>query len=295
MDILFPVGRMIGGSLAKLFPATDSKGNPKFKTGTNEPLMRVNFGVAIAKGAEQHWAHTAWGKEIWAIGAAGYPNGEFNSPTFAWKVTDGDSAIPNKKGNRPCDQTGYKGNWVIWFSQSWLPKKVNANGTQELAEPDAIVPGYFVQVLANCKDNKPSESPGVYLNPLAVALSGYGEIIATASDVDTTSVGFGGTALPPGASTTPVGMVTPPPAMNVAPVGFTGGPPPAMPPGVQPHPGFLAGPPVPPVPPPAAPTVTMTAKANGVTHEAFVAAGWTDEALLREGYMVRVDAQGIPL
>jgi len=56
------------------------------------------------------------------------------SPAFSWKVTDGDSPLPNKKGKRPCDQTGYAGHWVIWFSQGWLPKRVNADGTVELPE-----------------------------------------------------------------------------------------------------------------------------------------------------------------
>ena len=205
-DILFPVGRMIGGSLAKLFPSTDNKGNPKLKA-DGTPQMRVNFGVAILKNGEDHWARTPWGALIWAAGTQGFPKGEYNAPTFAWKVIDGDSQIPNKKGNRPCDQTGYPGCWVIWFSQSWLPKKTNSNGTQELTDPEAIQAGYYVQVYASAEPNMSTESPGVYLNPIAVALSGYGERIAT--DVDTTKVGFGG-ALPPGASPVPIGMTGPP-------------------------------------------------------------------------------------
>lgn len=48
-------------------------------------------------------------------------------------------------------------------------------------------------------------------------------------------------------------------------------------------------PPAAPVAPPAAPAQpvkVMTAKAAGATYEQFVAGNWTDEAMIREGYMV---------
>lgn len=48
-------------------------------------------------------------------------------------------------------------------------------------------------------------------------------------------------------------------------------------------------PPATPVAPPAAPAQpvkVMTAKAAGATYEQFVAGNWTDEAMIREGYMV---------
>jgi hypothetical protein len=41
-----------------------------------------------------------------------------------------------------------------------------------------------------------------------------------------------------------------------------------------------------PVAPPAQPIKVMTAKAAGATYEQFVAGNWTDEAMIREGYMV---------
>lgn len=288
-EILFPVARMIGGSPTKLYQATDNLGNPKLKKGTTEPLMRINFGIAIAKVAGQDWKATPWGADMVAEGMAGYPNGEYNSPTFAWKLTDGDSAIPNKKGNVPNQQVGYPAHWVLWFSQAWAAKICDATGQTELTDPDAIVPGYFVQVLAECKDNAPSESPGVYLNPKAVALSGYGERIAGKSDVDTTSVGFGGQPLPPGASATPVGMAAPPASMSPPPPGPTGAAagaalaaaviPAATPPtpGVTPAPDFLN---------PPAPVRTMTAKAAGATYESFIGGGWTDARLIANGYML---------
>ena len=264
MSILLPVGRMIGGSLEKLFPRKDNVGNPVYEKGTNIPQMRANFGVAIPKGPEQHWNQTAWGSQIYSIGVAAFPN-THKIATFAWKVKDGDSQIPNKKGNRPCDQEGHKGHWVLWFSQGWLPKKTNANGSQELTDPRAIIPGYYIQVYFDCTGNNSTQSPGVYLNPIAVALSGYGEPIATESDVDTTTVGFGG-PLPAGATSIPLaGMASP------APLDM---PPP--PPPVVPAPDFLKVP----------PRKQLTPKAGSVTYDQMIAVGWTDKMLIEQGYML---------
>ncbi len=298
MDILFPPGRMIGGNLDKLFPRTESNGTPKIgKDG--QPEMQCNVGYAIPKGPEQHWSQTPWGAEIYKVGAAAHPN-LVQSPAFSWKVTDGDSTLPNKRGKRPCDQTGYPGHWIIWFSQGWLPKRVNADGTVELPE-GAIVPGYYIQVFGSVAGNKlvPNGTPGVYLNPIAVALVGEGDKIAT--DVDTTSVGFGQAPPPPGArpvtaaaphfAPPPVAPMAPPPVAPMAPpvtappVTATPGYPPG---GVQPAPNYMQPPPVPPAPPvTATPTgPQMTAKAAGATYEAMRAGGWTDDMLRQHGYMI---------
>lgn len=225
-EILFPVGRMVGGSMYTAQAKKDSFGKPVLKDG--QPVTSYSFGVAIPK-TQAQWQMEPWGQQIKAVGDAAYP-GISNSPQFAWKVVDGDSQVPNKKNKKPCDNEGYPGNWVLWFSQGWAPKLVNANGTQELTEPDAVVPGYFVQVYGSVKGNAPSPTPGVYLNPLAIALAGYGERIAVSS-IDTTAVGFGGGQLPPGASATPVGMMSAPPAPTppAAPNHAVLAPPPAAP------------------------------------------------------------------
>jgi hypothetical protein len=295
-DILFPPGRMIGGNLDKLFPRTEANGTPKIgKDG--QPEMQCSIGYAIPKGTETHWSQTPWGSEIFKVGSAAHPN-LVQSPSFSWKITDGDSQLPNKKGKRPCDQSAYPGNWVMWLSQGWLPKRVNANGTIELPE-GSIVPGFYIQVFGSVAGNKlvPNGTPGVYLNPIAVALIGEGDRLTV--DVDTTAVGFGTAQLPPGAR--PVTMAAPefaqqPPIGALAPAGFAsqqGQPAPGYPAGgVQPAPNFLqpsgapVAPGVPTVPPapPAGPQ--MTAKAAGAPYLAFIAQGWTDEMLRAQGYMV---------
>jgi hypothetical protein len=263
---------MVGGSMYKARPRIDDRTKqPVLKDG--QPVVSYSFGVAIPKTAPM-WQQEVWGAQIKATGDAAYPGGMSNTPTFAWKVIDGDSAIPNKRNHKPCEQEGYKGHWVLWFSQGWAVKLVNANGTQELTEPDAVVPGYYIQVFGAVKGNAPSPTPGVYLNPIAVALAGYGQRI-TVSDVDTTAVGFGTGAVPAGMSQVPVGAMSAPSsaagvatAPNPAPV--------ATPAAPAPNPAILNVP----------PRKTMTAKAAGATYEQFVANGWTDADMVAQGYLV---------
>lgn len=267
-DILFPAGRMVGGNLDKLFPRTEANGTPKLgKDG--QPEMQCSFGYAIPKTGETHWAQTPWGKVIYDTGAAAHPN-LVASPAFSWKIIDGDSTLPNKKGKRPCDQTGYVGHWVIWFSQGWLPKKwlIAGGTTTELTAEGAIVPGYYIEVFGSVTGNKlvPNGTPGVYLNPIHVGLVGEGERIVT--DVDVSTVGFGKSAVPAGAR--PVTTAAAPQFAAPAPT-------PAAPP-VVPNPAILQV-----APPPAR---VMTGKAAGASYEAFIAQNWTDDMLRQQGYML---------
>ena len=257
MNILFPIGRLIGGSVSKLKQRTEQDGKtPKFnRDGT--PAMQLSFGVAIPK-TQARWQDEVWGATVFGIGKAAFPQMHV-SPAFAWKCIDGDSVIPNKSGKVPSTMAGHTGNWVIWFSQGWAPKLVTADGATELPA-EKFVPGYYVQVYADVSGNGAvaPNTPGVYMNPVAVALAGEGEVIAT--DVDTKAVGFGG-ALPPGA--TPV----------TAAVAAFAAPAPAP---ITPNPSFMAPPPV----------HQMTAAANGATYEAFIAQGWDDASMRAAGYMV---------
>jgi len=294
--ILFPAGRMIGGSVEKLYPVMEQDGKTPKIGRDQKPMMSISFGVAIPKMGEQHWNQTQWGAAMWNIGRAGAPQMHM-AQSFAWKVIDGDSTAPNKNGKIPNTLTGYAGHWVIWFKQGWAPKLVNADGSVELPA-GSIVPGYYVQVAADVAFNGavPPNTLGLYLNPVAVALVGIGEKIAT--DVDTTSMGFGQAALPPGAQ--PV-----PPAFDMngpAPVAGSTTAPPPIPPAstaapvtpatpvtpVAPNAAYMAPPPPP--TPPAAPTAQvvpqMTAKANGASYEQFKNGGWTDEMMRQQGYLV---------
>jgi|SRR5690606_15501917 len=316
-DILFPTGRIVAGNLYKP-RVTDAEGRPLvYKSGPQmgQPRQDFFFALAIPKGGEQHWAQTPWGQIIWAAGHE-FMASAGNMPTFAWKVTDGDSQVPNRKGTKPCDREGYKGHWVVAFSSSFKPNVFNRDGSARIVEDDAVNPGDYVQVFGNVDGNGSSSQPGVFINHNMVALQGYGERISFGPDA--AAVGFGQGALPAGASAVPVGgLSTPAPTPAPAPAptpGATTPPPvaatpapspapapvvgaasapstPAPPPvAVTPNPGIMNGG-IPAAPAaPAAPAVPqgpqMTAKAGGVTYEQFVANGWNDAQLREQGYMV---------
>jgi hypothetical protein len=316
VEILFPVGRYVFGNMYE--PNTmDAEGKPlvtKSGADAGKPRSEYFFAVAIPKSpADQgHWANTDWGKKIWAAGHAAFPAGQAQSPAFAWKVKDGDSQIPNRRGRKMADTEGCAGHWVVYFSSGYAPKIVNNNGTQAITEKDAVKPGYYVQVFANVDGNGSPNQPGVFINHSCVALAGYGKEIFTG--VNPAAVGFGqGVQLPAGASATPLGgMATPgAPMPPVAPAAAVPGAPlpgaPMVPPvmtppvmaapvAVQPQPAIMqpvAAPAVPvptamPMPVGAAPMPAarqMTAKANGFTYEQLIAAGWNDANLVAQGLM----------
>lgn len=304
LNILFPAGRLVQGDLYK--PQTkDQQGNPLvIKTGPNagKPTQKYFFALAIAKApGEGHWANTAWGKLIWDAGHLAWPQGQAQAPTFAWKVEDGDNAVPNKVGRKNCDREGFPGHWIVNFSSTFAPKIYNTAG-EPINEVGAVKTGYYVEVMGSITSNENSSNPGMYVNHNMVALRGYGAEIV--SGPDPKAVGFGKSALPAGASAAPTGAAAnfpaaaaaapqaapPPPA--AAPVAMAAPPPQTA---VAPSPSFIAPPapgagaPPPPAaaaPPPPAAGPQMTAKAAGQSYAAFIAAGWTDANLRLHGYML---------
>lgn len=290
LELLFPVGRMVGGSCYTA-NTKDANGQPLVtKKGPNagQPRVKYDMAVAFEKKGTTDWKQTEWGAKIYQLAAGTMPQ-QVVRPDFAFKIVDGDSQIPNKKGNKPCDRTGYPGHWVVYFSNGSAPKICNANGSAFLTEANAIKPGNCVQVLAFVKPNMDTGNPGVYISQSIVALSGYhpdGEISYTP---DPASVGFGG-ALPTGASAVPVGATS----LPVAPVTPVASVPPTSvapaTPGQVPPPNYAAVAVTPPAVPvvPAAPVGPQpTAKAAGASLEQMLAwPGWTQALLLEHGYIV---------
>lgn len=232
VNITSPVGRIVMGSLYDP-STTDAEGKPLVvKTGPNAGQPRVNyfFALAIPKGAEPHWAHTPWGQQIWNVGNQAFPNAA-QSPAFAWKIEDGDSQIPNKKGRKPCDNEGWRGHWILKFSGGFAPKVYQQEGAGyvQVTQKDFCKPGYFVEVAFSVEGNGSQSQPGVYLNHSMVCFRAYGQEITFGPDV--ASAGFGAAPLPAGASMTPpAGAIPMPQAPAAAPAGYA--PPPA--PGVMP-------------------------------------------------------------
>jgi hypothetical protein len=289
----------------------DADGKPRIvKTGQNagQPTQQFFFAFGVPKTpGKAHWAHEAWGAEIWAVGNTCFPKIAEN-PSFAWKIVDGDSPVPNKKGIAPNTREGYPGNWVISCSSTYAPKIRNTDNSAYILDVDAVMPGDFIQVAATIDGNASTQNPGVYVNHDFVRFIGYSADGRIQTGADPTSVNWG--AAPAAATSiaskivaTPVGATAAVPAIPAAapayvpPVGL----PPALPgaipavPGampaptaVQPSPGFLAPPAAAPVmlPPPVAPVRRMTDKAQGNTYEGLIAQGWNDGLLIQHGLMV---------
>lgn len=316
------VGRFVAGSLYELQTHDYiTKERLLIKTGPNkgQPTQRCSFGIAFPKRGLQHWRQLSytrpdnsvcyWADECYKMGVASFSQDIANRKDFAWKVVDGDSTELNKNNVRPCDNEGYPGHWVFWFSSSFAPDVCNADGSAYILEKDAIKPGDFVQVCFTTQGNGQAQNPGIYLNGNVVSKQWDGPRIQLGAKVDPKQAGFGGLARPAGAldapqggmSSPPAGGAPPPPPGAAAAAGAAPPPPgaaaaaPPAPNAVAPHPGILnagaAAPPPPgaaaaPPPPPAAPTRTMTAKANGAPYEAFSSKGWKDADLIAQGYMV---------
>lgn len=308
VNILFPAGRVVGGSCYK-GRTKNKKGEPLiFKSGARigQPRTDWSLGVAYPKNGTTHFTQTPWGKQIYDEAVRSWPRGEWQQPTFSWKVQDGDSAALNKEMRKNCDRVGYPGHWVVWFGGTSAPQlaKLENGKAVEFTVENGIKPGYWVQVSGSTSQNT-GETAGMYMNQHIVCLVGIDTVIEYGPDLD--SVGFGtGVALPAGVSMTNFNLPNPatmaplpaagidfaarltqvaaaasPPAQQVAQLQ------PQI--AVQPHAGFL-NPGVPAVPavalpPPVPQSPLLTAKAGGATYAQMIGAGWNDGLLRQHGYL----------
>lgn len=200
VKILFPVGRFVGGSLTT-GRQVESNG-VKVVNDAGDPVLEYSFGCAIPKTPGVDWQAEGWGQQMLAVAQRDWPQGQWRMPTFSWKLTDGDSTIPNSNQKIPAEREGYPGNWVIYFSSRYAVNTVNRDGSAAVPS-DSIKPGHFIQVLSSAAGND-GKSPGIYLNHDAVAHSAFGPEI-TLQTTDFSTVGFGAAPLPPGASAQPIG------------------------------------------------------------------------------------------
>jgi hypothetical protein len=307
LQILFPIGRLVQGSLTEM-QDKDADGKPlTIKNGPNagQPTKRSFFAVAIAKvPGHTHWTQTDWGRQMWDEAAKAWPQGQSGNPAFAFKVEDGDSPVPNMKGRKNCDRPGFPGCWILNFGSGYPVKVVTADGTAAYPNPASIKLGHFVEAFGSYVSNNSAMKPGMYLNHAAVGYSGYGEEIHVG--IDTSKVGFGKGVAPAGMSATPPPALNPanlPPAAGAAPGAAPPIPGAVIPPatGIPPIPGAAAAaapptavapaapfilpaaappppPPAAPAPPPAGPVTT-----TGIPYASYISQGWTHAQMLANG------------
>ena len=258
VDILTPVGRIVQGH--PMTENTKGFGGKPLTTKAGDPRIQYFFALAIRKD------DPGWGEVYrqFTEEAAKFKNGEYNRKDFAWKTLDGDAPENVSK-------EGFAGHWVLRISGGFPPKVYTAGGAQQIVEKSQIKCGDYARVYLNVAINGDSNKPGLYLNPVLVELIGYGDAIV--GGPDPREAFKQAASLPPGASHTPVASgpgIAAPGLPGPAPVAA----PAPAPPAPAPAPEFLAPPPK-----------RMTAKAGGLSYDAYVKAGWTDKMLVDHGYM----------
>ena len=150
------------------------------------------------------------------------------------------------------------------------PPVVDA-GMQPVMDPSQVYPGCVAWVAVNLSVyNTPvNKGVGAYVN--GVMITGEEGPLGRLDNSQTPEQMFAGCG---------AGAPVTAPAPNMAPPA-----PPAAP--IPPAPNMA------PPAPPAPPAFTMTAKANGITRDAYLASGWTDEQLIQNGMML--PPGGVPL
>jgi len=199
--ILTPVGRFIMGDAFTGSDKDFSTGRPRVDK-HGQPNTQWFIGLAIPK-TDPMWP------EFWAaLGAVGmrdFPAGQYQLPTFAWKVIDGDAKYPGKP---EC-----VGQYIVRMSTGFAPKVVNS-ANQQIVDPAQCKRGDFVRAYISVKGNDDPNKPGIYVSHSMVQHCGYGEAIQSGPDAAT--VFAQPVALPAGASATPVApALAPAPAAAV--------------------------------------------------------------------------------
>lgn len=201
--IVWTSGDLFQGQIKNVFgtktPMVDDQG---------KPVREYGFGLAVEK------AKLGQPGDIWAAiheeAYQVYPTRQL-PPGFAMKVKDGDG--PDHNGQPMSNRPGHKGCMIFTLTTRIQIKFFRYNpatGNNEMIN-EGIKCGDYVRVQVQVKAHGPSGGqgkPGMYLNPMAVQLSGIGEAIINMPSGDD----IFGTQAPP----TPAGAQAVPQGLQVA-------------------------------------------------------------------------------
>lgn len=237
IEISTPVGRLVWGDPTKPKTKTDPKTRAPILDANGQPRQQWTFGVAFDKATFQQSIWPAMAQEA----ATAFPNGV--PPAFSWKYVDGDGV--DREGKPYSEREGYAGCYVLAISTELMAPPVFklVNGAYQQLPPGAMKCGDYVALGLNLKVNVPTDrtqTPGLYVNPLAIEFVGYGTEIVGTGSADPMALFKGAQhQLPPGASATPIGNANAPgmPGMGMQ---QPGQPPMSAPMGQQPmgQPGY---------------------------------------------------------
>lgn len=282
----------------------------KYQTDGKTPREEIYVAMAVPKTpGVADWKMTEWGRILHSAAIGGFPAGEHARPDFAYKVTDGDSTIPNKKGKKPCDQEGWPGHWII-HCKTEMGVRCHHLGKYQAHEViqnhNEIKTGDYGRLRVDVTDNSPSQSPGIYINPVLFSLDRAGpQIISNGPDAEDVFGNEGGVAGAPtgepqmtakangvpysefirqgwqradiiaqGYAVEPAPVAPPPTTVPQAPQAAVAAPPP---PNVVPAHDLI--------PNHRTPAQRMLPTAGGATYESFIQGGWTEAQMIAQGYM----------
>jgi len=237
------------------------------------PVTDVYLALAIPKNGVADWRQTGWGQQIQGVAVADWPNGEHGATTFAWKITDGDSPVPNKVGKKPMDREGWPGHWVVHCTTQFGLQCFHVGKydpmLDQIQDKAEIKAGDYCRVFVNVKGNNPSQSPGIYINPKMFELSRAGQLIVSESGPAAADV-FGGGVQPQGQPATaqqPVQQQVQTPIAPQAPI--------------QPANDFVSGPGTTTAAPPPPPAEPKYVDVNGghFTYTELMAVGYSAEQI----------------
>jgi len=309
------IGRFVQGSLT-LEKKKDEKGQPALD---KDGVQIEECFIALAVPKTDPALPGYYAAYVEAARAA-FPSlvdaaGNISHPRFAMKIQDGDGI--DKNGKSVKDKPGFAGCYVFKMATRYAPRCYvkDAHGNNQLLEdPSKIIrKGYRIAVAVGIDGNGVSPQgngsavPGLYVSPdLVLLVAPDTEIV---SGPDPTAAFAGITSTMPEGVAAPAGLALP----NAAPGGLT---PPALP-GITPQqpaaglpglPGMpAAGSGLPPLPgaapaatgmpplpgagtpplPPSGPVYTMQPSAMGASRDDMHKLGWTDEAMIAQGHMVK--------
>lgn len=186
-----PVGRIVQGSVWKL-ETTDSKAKPIIvKSGPNagQPGAQTYISLAIAKD-NPDWP--AFQQMMFQEAREGWAEffdaqGNCTHRDFSWKYRDGDGS--DRTGQSYAAREGWAGHHIITFSGAYLPRCYphKKYGPGDLITDERMVKrGDFVRVAGVMKGNRPSETPGLYLNHNLIELMYVGTEIVSGPDAGAT-------------------------------------------------------------------------------------------------------------
>jgi hypothetical protein len=214
-------GRIVwsSGDLFKGKPKLDMNTKQQRTNAQGDAMFEYGFGLAIPKTALQQVGAGEPG-EVWGAmheeAYTLYPSKQL-PPGFAMKFKDGDGVDP--KGVSYANRAGHKDHIILACTTTIPIKWFKYENGENFLVNEGIKCGDYVNVQLQIKAHQAhgQGKAGLYLNPMAVQLIGYGEAIVNTPSGNQI---FGTVAppMPPGASQTPVapqGQIVPTPGNPV--------------------------------------------------------------------------------